>query len=108
MSNDIIQVALTNLVTPSRAAATRWLNEHLGASIQTTQYTDGRVTWQPPVRTLCATGRTTWSMVYSDGRASTLRLGTEHTIDWLADQGLALTWRGEDGNPIHTTTYLLA
>jgi len=110
MSNDnpVIQVQLTNIVTPTRAAVARWLNVHLGANIQTTQFTNGRVTWQPPVRILERRNASAWSLRYEDGRTSDVRLTSEHTIDWLADEGFAMTWRNEDGEPIHTTTYLLA
>jgi len=107
MSNDnVIQVKLTNLVTPTRAAVKRWLDAHLGASIATTQYTKGDVSWNPPVRTLAGKTATTWSLVYEDGRVSELRLTAEHTVDWIAVEGFALTWRDERGEPIHTTTYM--
>lgn len=85
----------------SRAAATRWFDAHLGATIETVQRTpDGRV-WAPGLRTLGK--RAGWAGWVLDG--SNVRLDPRHKLVSLTDYGLVIAWHSDDGTLIHTTTY---
>lgn len=86
----------------SKAAAARWFNDHLGATIDTVQTApDGRVTWSPGPRRL--TKRAGWAGWALDG--SNVRITPEHTVAEVSEDRVVLFWWDEDGSLIHTTTY---
>ena len=83
------------------AAAHRWLDAHLGATIATVQSDqDERTTWSPQDRTLSKQFTTSWLL---DG--STVRITREHTVVAVTDTALVLDWHDERGRLIHRTTY---
>ena len=89
--------------TNTTAAAHRWLDAHLGATISTIQTDlDAKTTWMPQDRTLSKQFNTSWLL---DG--STVRITREHTVVEVTDTKLVLDWHDEQHRLIHRTTYLV-
>lgn len=85
---------------PTRAEAARWLDAHLGCTIETIQTSPDHGTWMPLDRTLSKRSKAAWLL---DG--STVVLSPTHTVSALSDEILTLQWHDEAGALIHTTTY---
>ena len=86
--------------TPTRAAAHRWLDAHVGQDLSTRQTAASGMVWEPGVRTLSKRGKVTWTL---DG--SEVRLTASHVVLDITDDLLLLEWQDDDGVRIHVTAY---
>lgn len=89
--------------TLSKAAAARFLSDHVGHVIDTTQVRPGGNPWKPGPRTLTRRGLLAFAL---DG--STVEFSRTHFVTALTDTSLTVEWRDGDGRVIHTTTYTVA
>ena len=88
-------------MSATKAEAKRWLDAHVGESIDTCQVAADRLyMWTPGPRILTATSKSTWSL-----NGSEVRLTVNHHVIEVTDQALTIEWRDEDEHLIHTTTY---
>jgi hypothetical protein len=87
---------------PSKAAALRFLDSHIGRVFETVQTAPGGRRWEPGPRTLARKGADTFTL-----DESTVRLSPHHTVTALTDTSVTVEWRDGDGALIHTTTYMV-
>ena len=87
------------MTAPSKAAAARWLDDHVGQTIYTVQVRGGQVKWVPGPRTLSKAAKARWML-----DQSSVTLGG-HVATEMSDTDLVLDWRDSAGKTVHTTVY---
>lgn len=88
------------MTRPTVSAALRWLVDHVGSTIDTTQTRPtGQTPWRPGPRTL---GRVGNGFQLDGSRVSFTRT---HAVLEVTDDRLVLEWQDEDGVTIHVTEY---
>lgn len=91
----------------SKAAAIRFLRDHVGRVFDTVQVRPGRTPWEPGPRTLATKGAHRFTL-----GESTVEFTPSHRVSEVTGTSVTVEWTtgtGGDGTElIHTTTYTLA